>query len=196
VDVNVMEGCAGVDLFNSAPAGRTITLCEPNPGGALTWVSANPHSMCQFPLLQHRARSRYARLTPSSRSSRLLRRWGLIDAWDIGGQTPNRPHCLWDLRFAARQGCPMGSASRLAGRSVLVVEDEALIALDVVQCFEHFGCRVLRARSLEEGLRLVEEPRLPSGWLALSPRSAAQGKHRPAAALPLAKQGELPGAVS
>ena len=44
----------------------------------------------------------------------------------------------------------------LAGRSILIVEDEPIIALDIVTAFKNAGAVVLAARSLAEGSRLVE----------------------------------------
>ena len=48
----------------------------------------------------------------------------------------------------------------LAGHSVLVVEDEPLIALDIVDCFRTAGASVLIAHKLEDGLRLAGHPDL------------------------------------
>ena len=44
----------------------------------------------------------------------------------------------------------------LAGRSILIVEDEPIIALDIVTAFTNAGAVVLAARSLAEASRLVE----------------------------------------
>lgn len=44
----------------------------------------------------------------------------------------------------------------LAGCVVLVVEDEPLIALDIIDAFEKVGADVLSAHSLAEAIRLVE----------------------------------------
>jgi DNA-binding response OmpR family regulator len=46
--------------------------------------------------------------------------------------------------------------SILAGHSILVVEDEPLIALDVACSFETAGAQVVTAFSLDEALSLVE----------------------------------------
>ena len=48
----------------------------------------------------------------------------------------------------------------LRGRSILVVEDEPLIALDIVDCFRNAGASVLIAQTLEDGLRLAGHPDL------------------------------------
>ena len=41
----------------------------------------------------------------------------------------------------------------LAGRSILIVEDEPLIALDIIIAFEKVGAVALTARSLAEAIR-------------------------------------------
>jgi DNA-binding response OmpR family regulator len=48
----------------------------------------------------------------------------------------------------------------LRGRSILVVEDEPLIALDIVDCFRQAGASVLSAHNLRDGLRLAGHPDL------------------------------------
>lgn len=52
------------------------------------------------------------------------------------------------------------AGATFAGRSILVVEDEPLIALDIATSFECAGARVLRARSLRESLCMVENRHL------------------------------------
>ena len=47
----------------------------------------------------------------------------------------------------------------LAKRSILIVEDEPLIAMDLTQAFEGAGAHVITTRSLREALRLVESER-------------------------------------
>ena len=49
-------------------------------------------------------------------------------------------------------------ALALRGRSILVVEDEPLIAHDIVDCFRSAGASVLIAHRLEDGLRLAGHP--------------------------------------
>ena len=44
----------------------------------------------------------------------------------------------------------------LAGRSILVVEDEPLICLDIATEFEKTGAHVLQTHSLKEALKLIE----------------------------------------
>jgi DNA-binding response OmpR family regulator len=48
----------------------------------------------------------------------------------------------------------------LAGRSILIVEDEPLIALDLVKAFQQAGAVVLAARSLDDATPLVEQDEL------------------------------------
>jgi DNA-binding response OmpR family regulator len=49
----------------------------------------------------------------------------------------------------------MGSAYALNGRSVLLVEDEPLISLEMATVFEGAGAKVLPARTLAEAVRLI-----------------------------------------
>jgi CheY-like chemotaxis protein len=53
----------------------------------------------------------------------------------------------------------------LAGRSILVVEDEPIIAMDVAQCLQAAGARVTAARSLKDALCKVEAPDLSAAVL-------------------------------
>ena len=50
----------------------------------------------------------------------------------------------------------MSSAS-LAGCSILICEDEPLIALGIADAFSHAGARVLKVRSLADALIAVED---------------------------------------
>ena len=56
-------------------------------------------------------------------------------------------------------------AVSLFGRSILIVEDEALIALDIALEFEKAGAFVLTARSLAEATDLVEHDGLAAAVL-------------------------------
>jgi DNA-binding NtrC family response regulator len=47
----------------------------------------------------------------------------------------------------------MGSASPLTGRTILVVEDEPLIALEMTALFESVGATVRQARTVADALR-------------------------------------------
>ena len=53
----------------------------------------------------------------------------------------------------------------LAGRSILIAEDEPLIALDIQQGFEQEGVTVIVARTLKDALFGVEDPRLSAAIL-------------------------------
>ena len=49
----------------------------------------------------------------------------------------------------------MGSAYPLTGRSILIVEDEPLISLDMAAVFEAAGAKVLPARNVVAALGLI-----------------------------------------
>ena len=53
----------------------------------------------------------------------------------------------------------------LHGRSILVVEDELLIALDIAQALEHSGAAVTRTNTLRHALLLVEHDGLSGAIL-------------------------------
>jgi DNA-binding response OmpR family regulator len=53
----------------------------------------------------------------------------------------------------------------LAGRSILLVEDEPLVALDVTQMLERAGARVICARTLADALEKADEPTLAAAVL-------------------------------
>jgi DNA-binding response OmpR family regulator len=53
----------------------------------------------------------------------------------------------------------------LAGRSILIVEDEPLIALDMQTSFERAGAHVAIARTLRKAVALVEEDGLSAAVL-------------------------------
>ena len=53
----------------------------------------------------------------------------------------------------------------LTGRLILVAEDEPLIALDTTLAFEEEGAWVIRAHTLDEALRGVENPTLSAAIL-------------------------------
>ena len=55
----------------------------------------------------------------------------------------------------------------LAGRSILIVEDEPLIALDVEVALHDVGAKVLSASHLRDGLHLAEHPGLSAAVLDL-----------------------------
>ena len=53
----------------------------------------------------------------------------------------------------------------LTGRSILIVEDEPLIALDIETAFERAGARVITASRLEKAEALVEQDGLTAAVL-------------------------------
>jgi DNA-binding response OmpR family regulator len=52
------------------------------------------------------------------------------------------------------------NSTSLAGRLILICEDESLIALDIARCFEESGARTVMARSLQAALVAVEDASL------------------------------------
>ena len=56
-------------------------------------------------------------------------------------------------------------STSLAGRSILIVEDEPLIAFDIVTAFEKAGAIALTARSLAEAVRLADHDDLAAAVL-------------------------------
>lgn len=53
----------------------------------------------------------------------------------------------------------------LKGRAILIVEDEPLIAIEIVRAFESAGARVLKTSTLREALVLVEDDALSAAVL-------------------------------
>jgi DNA-binding NtrC family response regulator len=53
----------------------------------------------------------------------------------------------------------------LAGRLILIAQDEAVIALRMIQAFEDVGAWILRARTLKEALAWVEGRKLSAAVL-------------------------------
>lgn len=85
------------------------------------------------------------------------------------------------LRWAAAVGGQGGGAtnhvpsaealSRLAGRRILVLEDEALIAMDIALTLEDWNAVVIGpAHSFEEGLELADRERLDAAVLDVNLR--------------------------
>jgi DNA-binding NtrC family response regulator len=64
----------------------------------------------------------------------------------------------------------------LTGRSILIVEDEPLIAIDIANAFIQVGARVLTVRSLRDALTAVEDDALSAAVLdhALSDGDSSQ----------------------
>ena len=57
------------------------------------------------------------------------------------------------------------ASTNLAGRSILIVEDEPLIALDIVAAFAKVGALAFNARTLTEALQMVEQVGLSAAVL-------------------------------
>ena len=80
--------------------------------------------------------------------------WPLPGAWPVAWASTQtgaggRPEGLGALS--------KGGSARLAGRRILIVEDEALLALDLAMSFEDAGAEVVGpAGNLQAGLRAVE----------------------------------------
>ena len=55
--------------------------------------------------------------------------------------------------------------SALVGRSILIVEDEPLVALDIADGFRKAGASVLTAHQLKDGMRLAGHPDLSAAVL-------------------------------
>jgi DNA-binding response OmpR family regulator len=53
----------------------------------------------------------------------------------------------------------------LSGRAILIVEDEPLIAMEIVRAFESAGARVLKTSTLRQALVLVEDDVLSAAVL-------------------------------
>jgi DNA-binding NtrC family response regulator len=63
------------------------------------------------------------------------------------------------------QPTPIGSGPRLDGRSILIVEDEPMIALDIAQAFELAGASVVTTNTLRQATLLVENDGLSAAVL-------------------------------
>jgi DNA-binding response OmpR family regulator len=59
----------------------------------------------------------------------------------------------------------MGSVSGLSGLSILVVEDQPLIALQMEALFQHAGAKVRCASGVREGMRLADQEPLSAAVL-------------------------------
>jgi CheY-like chemotaxis protein len=82
----------------------------------------------------------------------LVARLGLIDG--SGPRGPSQRDRPWHLRLAAH-GCRMEHPA-LRGRSILVIEDEPLIGMDIRQALEKAGATVTQTTTVRHALILVE----------------------------------------
>ena len=53
----------------------------------------------------------------------------------------------------------------LAGRSVLLVEDEAMIALDVGECFKDAGASIVEAHNIKQALKAIQTSKIDAAVL-------------------------------
>ena len=58
--------------------------------------------------------------------------------------------------------CVMGSVNPLLGRSVLIVEDEPLIALDLHDTLHKAGATILAATTIKEAFELIARAQIRS----------------------------------
>ena len=88
------------------------------------------------------------------RSSRLLRALGLIVVRvSATAESSNLFQCA-ELRKATFMDSP------LAGRAILIIEDDVLVALDIQQTFEQQGAAITTARTIAAALLAIEDPSL------------------------------------
>jgi PleD family two-component response regulator len=84
---------------------------------------------------------------------KLVARWGLIDGSGCNG--PHQRHRPWHLRLAAHR-CHSWSSPQLRGRSILVVEDEQLIGMDIRAALEKAGAFVTATTTVRHALILID----------------------------------------
>jgi len=71
----------------------------------------------------------------------------------------------WWLRLASARKDKLVHTTSLAGRTILIVEDEYLIAMNIGRAFESAGALVITAATLDHAKRLVEHPELSGAVL-------------------------------
>jgi CheY-like chemotaxis protein len=99
-----------------------------------------------------------SRLRPSSKNMRSRLSFGNANG-PLVSDGPNRAD-----RLIVELGTIM-TPSSLTGRSILVVEDEPLIALDVAQAFQNAGARVMMARTLKDAMAVINSQNLSAAIL-------------------------------
>lgn len=112
---------------------------------------------------QHPVRPSSVRRTHHRRSSSCCVPLGLIGTRDSKQRLTSNAAVPLEVRLAAPKGSPMETS--LAGRKVLIVEDEPLIALDIVTAFKHAGAVPVAARTLAEARNFVEQDGLSAAVL-------------------------------
>jgi DNA-binding NtrC family response regulator len=78
----------------------------------------------------------------------------LIDGWALKPPLARQWHFFWYIALATPQGYPMTSAS-LTGRSILLIEDEPLIAIAIQQELQDEGAKVQTVRTLADASRFL-----------------------------------------
>jgi CheY-like chemotaxis protein len=86
-------------------------------------------------------------------------RWGLIDGKAALRLLP------WWLRLASARKDKLVHTTSLAGRTILIVEDEYLIAMNISRAFESAGALVMTAATLGHAKSLIEHPELSGAVL-------------------------------
>ena len=81
----------------------------------------------------------------------------MIDSSGRRAANYKRPPCLWQFRALPRRRDTNLNSTGLAGCSILICEDEPLIALAIADAFTGAGARVLTVRSLARALIAVED---------------------------------------
>jgi CheY-like chemotaxis protein len=62
-------------------------------------------------------------------------------------------------------GCRMGSAALLKGRSILVVEDDPLIRLELASLFESVGAQITATSTYEQAVAAIEQNQIRAALL-------------------------------
>jgi Crp-like helix-turn-helix protein len=106
-----------------------------------------------------------------SRTFSKMKRQGLIEI-DQTTTIRLKRTCQKYAAVVANRACTLGGRVSgrgvLAGRVILVLEDEPLVALDVQAALESADAQVVVANTLEDGLRLARCPRLSAAILDIS----------------------------
>jgi DNA-binding response OmpR family regulator len=89
----------------------------------------------------------------------------LIDARDTRGRHRTGPICLRQLRLAALKRLPHLEHATLQGRSILIVEDNPVIVMDITLAFEHSGAQLTITNILKHALLLAEHDGLSAAIL-------------------------------
>lgn len=91
--------------------------------------------------------------------------WGLIDS--LGSGSRRRLHSPQDIAPSWRSKGKFVESTSLAGRTILLVEDEPLIALNIGAALKKAGAVVVAARCLRDAVRLVGQDGISAAVLDL-----------------------------